>query len=303
MVAHARLSDEFVAGVIAENPMHANFIRAALRVASAETREQLEDYLSYCSSIGLPLNYVVDCYNTITLDTQMEQIYFRKHKKYRWSRFSEVADKVYFNNDYMRKYMYGLAVTSFLWPNHTAIHRFFTETFPAGATGTYLEIGPGHGYYFMQAAQFGHFDKLIGVDISAASIALTQDIIRHFGIDKQRRVELVQTDFLSFDGASEPYSCIVMGEVLEHVEDPARFLRTIATISSPDTHIFVTTCVNAPAVDHIYLFRDLHEVEDMAGSNGLTVIRRFCGPYAGTTVEESAAQQLPINVAYVLKKA
>jgi 2-polyprenyl-3-methyl-5-hydroxy-6-metoxy-1,4-benzoquinol methylase len=298
-----RLLDEFAAGVIAENPLHANFLAASRTAMSKETRGELIAYLEYCLGRSLTMAYIVDCYNTIVIDTQMEQLYFRKHKTYRCSTFKEVADRVYFDPDYMKKYMYGLAITSFLWPNHAAMHEFFVRTFPAEARGTYLEIGPGHGYYFRQAGILGDFDRMIGVDISAASIGLTKDIVEHMGMASRAKIELIESDFLKISNDELDCSCIVMGEVLEHVEDPGMFLRAIARLSRPNTHVFITTCVNAPAVDHISLFRTPGEVEDLIEANGLELVDALRVPYAGKTLQECEAQQLAINVAYTLRKA
>jgi len=236
-------------------------------------------------------------------DTFMEQIFFEEHKHYRWSRFDELAHTVYFDDAYMRKYMYGLAITAFLWPNHVALHDFFIRTFPRGQKGNYLEIGPGHGYYYMQSARLGNFDRLLGVDISAASVALTKDMIRHFEIDKKCRAEVIETDFLTFKEDGQEYSCIVMGEVLEHVEDPGRFLSTIARLSGPETHVFVTTCMNAPAVDHISLFRTGKDVEDIITSSGLKIMETCYVPYVGKTLEQCEKHNLAVNSGYVLRKA
>ncbi len=296
------LLDNFVENVIKENPLHANFIRSSTENMSVSRRGKLSDYISYCLKNKITMEELVDSYNTITVDTQIEQIYFRKHKSYRWSKFTEVAERVYFDAQYMRKYMYGLALTSFLWPNHAAIHDFFLQTFPRGVKGNYLEVGPGHGYYFMEAATLGGFAKLTGVDISASSIAMTRDILSHYGVKNSCDVELIEADFLSLELVSEPYSCIVMGEVLEHVENPADFLKKLAELSSPDTHIYVTTCINAPAVDHIYLFNKPSEIEEMALSCGLRVKNNLYTPYGNLTVEDSINQLLPVNVAYTLNK-
>jgi len=267
-----------------------------------DTRAELTGYLSYCKSVGLSLDYLADCYNTIVTDTFMEQMFFEENRRYRWSRFDELADSVYFDNAYMRKYMYGLAITAFLWPNHVALHDFFLRTFPRGRKGNYLEIGPGHGYYFMRSAQLGNFERLLGLDISAASVALTRDLIRYFEVEKKCRAEVIETDFLTFHEENQEYSCIVMGEVLEHVEDPGRFLSTIARLSGPSTHIFVTTCMNAPAVDHISLFRTGKDVEDIIVSSGLQVVEAHYVPYVGKTLEQCEEGALAVNVGYVLRK-
>jgi 2-polyprenyl-3-methyl-5-hydroxy-6-metoxy-1,4-benzoquinol methylase len=298
----AHLIDAFTSLVIAENPMHTSFMRRSLQSMRNDTSAELNAYLSYCLSVGLTLDYLAESYNTIVSDTLMEQLFFEENKRYRWSRFDELAHSVYFDEAYMKRYMYGLAITAFLWPNHVALHDFFIRTFPRGRRGTYLEIGPGHGYYFMQSSRLGKFERLLGVDISSASVAMTRDVIRHFEIEKRCRAEVIETNFLSFSENDEAYSCIVMGEVLEHVEDPGLFVSTIARLSGSDTHIFLTTCMNAAAVDHISLFRTGKDVEDIITSNGLNVVESFYAPYVGKTLAECEERALPVNVAYVLGK-
>jgi 2-polyprenyl-3-methyl-5-hydroxy-6-metoxy-1,4-benzoquinol methylase len=213
-----------------------------------------------------------------------------------------VAEHVYFDAEYMKKYMYGLAITSFLWPNHAAMHQFFVATFPRGRRGAYLEIGPGHGCYFRRAAALGDFSRMVGVDISPTSVELCSDIMRHSPLKTAAEIEIKQADFLQFAGDGDGFSCIVMGEVLEHVEDPGLFLRKIGDLSGPDTHIYVTTCVNAHAVDHIYLFGKPSEVEDLAAANGLRCEERLIAPYIGKSIAECEAERLPVNVAYVMRK-
>ena len=189
--------DDFASLVTTANPLHTSFMKRSLEAMREDTHQELSDYLTYCQSVGLSMDYLADCYNTIVSDTFREQMFFQENKRYRWSRFDELAHAVYFDDAYMRKYMYGLAITAFLWPNHVALHDFFARTFPRNQKGNYLEIGPGHGYYFMQAARLGNFERLLGVDISATSVALTRDIVRHFGIDKKCRAEVIETDFLT----------------------------------------------------------------------------------------------------------
>jgi len=292
-----RLAEE----ILTENPTHRNFIESSVGGMTGESRRELLAYIDYCTSRGLSLRYLAECYNRITIDTLIEQIYFRRHGKYRHASFKEVADQVYFDDEYMKKYMYGLALTSFLWPNHAAMHNFFVRTFPRGLGGTYLEIGPGHGYYFRQAAALGNFSRMVGVDISPTSVALTNDLMRHHRVETAADTQIQEADFLKFSDGDDAYSCVVMGEVLEHVEDPGLFLRKIRQVSQPDTHIYVTTCLNAPAVDHIFLFRTSGEVETLANESGLVVEDRFLAPHAGKSVAECEAERLPVNVAYVMR--
>ena len=97
------------------------------------------------------------------------------------------------------------------------------------------------------------------------------------------------------------FDFLVMGEVLEHVEDPLEFLKKLKALSKEEAQVFITTCCNAPAVDHIYLFSNTNEVRTLCESAGFTVEKEFFAPHPGTSLEESEKRLLPINLAMVLK--
>jgi len=290
-----------VAAILEKNPLHRDFMRAALDNIRAEELEHLSKYLAFCGGRGLSNKYLADCYMTIVGDTIREQIYFQRNKRYRHSTFAEVAQSVYFDREYMSRYMYGLALTSFLWPNHLAMFRFFRETLPKDKKGSYVEIGPGHGYFFTNAIQTAAYDHFLGVDISETSIKQTEALIQHFS-GRQTTFELRCLDFLQSGLPESAFDAVVMGEVLEHVERPELFMQQIARIAKEGAHIFITTCINAPAVDHICLFKHPEELERLFDDCGLRIQRQLICPYEGTTLEDSLARRLAINVAYVLGK-
>lgn len=289
--------------ILDDNPMHKKFIQSVLKQITAEELIQLSTYLDYSQKQGYSIKYMSECYLTIVEDTLREQMHFMKHKEYRNRSFSDVAGDIYFNDDYMNRYMFGLAITSFFWPNHLSIGRFFRETFPRDKKGRYLEIGPGHGYNFMSAMQLGKFDEYLGIDISETSINQTRCIIDCFVPELKSVAQLQLMDFLD-NNDLEPRSmdAIVMGEVLEHVENPDIFLAKIAQLSKADSYIFISTCLNAPAVDHIYLWPSIDALEKMISCNGLNIKQSLYLPYEGKTMEEAIEHQLAINVAYVLEK-
>jgi 2-polyprenyl-3-methyl-5-hydroxy-6-metoxy-1,4-benzoquinol methylase len=296
------LVNSLVDEITEQYPVHRAFLEQAIGTATPEEVDQLAGYLEFCLSKGLTLDYLTESYLTILGDTLDEQLYFRDHGNYRHSTFAEVAESVYHDRDYMDRYMYGLAITNFVWPNHVAMARFLRETLPRDKAGRYLEVGPGHGFLLLSAIEIGSFDDFLGVDLSAASVEQTQTIVDHFHPDAPARVEL--QDFLEADDlAPGSFDAIVMGEVLEHVEQPEVFLRRIAELAKDDAFIFITTCINAPAVDHIYLWRSTDELEEMIEASGLSIKEPLRLPYEGKSLEESREQALPINVAYVLAKS
>jgi 2-polyprenyl-3-methyl-5-hydroxy-6-metoxy-1,4-benzoquinol methylase len=291
-----------VDNIAEQYPVHRGFLTEAIDGATPEELDRLDRYVAYCLDKGLTLDYLAESYLTILGDTLDEQMYFREHGRYRHSTFAEVAESVYHDRDYMDRYMYGLALTNFLWPNHLEMARFLRRTLPRERRGRYLEVGPGHGFLLLSAVEVGSFDEMLAVDLSAASVEQTRSIIEHFHPDAPARVE--QRDFLeAADLEPSSFDAVVMGEVLEHVERPDVFLRRIAELATDDAYVFITTCINAPAVDHIYLWRTTDELEQMITDNGLRIVEPLRLPYEGKTLEESRAENLPINVAYVLARA
>lgn len=293
---------QLVDTILEEFPVHSGYLQKAVAGATEEELDRLAGYIDFCVGKGLSVQYLAESYLTILGDTLDEQSFFRQSGHYRHSTFAQVAELVYHDRDYMDRYMYGLAITTFLWPNHVEMSRFLRASIPSAHGGRYLEVGPGHGFLLMAAIEAGAFDEFLGIDLSTASVEQTRTIVEHFHSDAPVHVE--QRDFLAADDL-QPSSldAIVMGEVLEHVEQPEVFLRRIAELAKPTAFIFVTTCINAPAVDHIYLWRTTDELEDMIEKSGLSIVESLRLPYEGTTLQEAREQHLPINVAYVLAKA
>lgn len=274
---------------------------AVAMLVPAEVAE-LEGYLRFCATEGWGEERMSQAYITIANDTLREQIYFQRNKHYRHDRFDAVAASVYFDASYMARYMYGLALTLYLWPNHLQIFRHFRSVLAGMHGGTYLEVGPGHGAFFRQAMLHGGFRECVGIDISPTSLAMTRRALVSLGRSTRTSWRLVEADLLAAIDIGGSYDMVVMGEVLEHVEQPQRFLERIRELSAPGATLYVTTAVNAPAIDHIYLFRSVAEVEGIARAAGLVVRDVFATPYAGCTMEETVRRNLAINVALVLSR-
>jgi len=286
-------------------PFHSKFLYSAVDNLNFTELDNFEAYLNFLNKSGKDMGYISNCYKTIVKDTINEQLYFSQNKKYRFNKFKDVAENVYFNDEYMNCYMYGLGITSYLWPNHLEILRFFQKNIPKNKYGNYLEVGPGHGCFFLFSINKSKFDKFIGIDISKSSIQQTKEITHYFvPKEKQNKIKLYELDFLTCaELVDNNYDAIVMGEVLEHVEKPELFLRRIFHLAKEKSYIFITTCINAPAVDHIYLWRDIETLETLINKSGFKIINSLVLPYENKTIEQCKVESLPINVAYILEKS
>lgn len=105
--------------------------------------------------------------------------------------------------------------------------------------GSLLELGLGHGYATSSLA--GNFDRHVVLDGSPS-------VIQNFrGRYPDCTVEITETYFESFD-TTERFDTIIMGFILEHVEDPLALVRQYRKFLSPGGDLFF--CVpNAEALN------------------------------------------------------
>jgi 2-polyprenyl-3-methyl-5-hydroxy-6-metoxy-1,4-benzoquinol methylase len=288
--------------ILRNNETHRVFLTNALRQLNEDEKQTLSTYISFYIKDGKSLPYIAECYNSLVKDVVNEQIYFLKNKKYRYSRFSEVESNVYFNDVFMEKYMIGLSVSQFLWPQHLKIRRLFLDKLPCKQTGSYLEIGPGHGFFFIEAMKRSGFSFFHGIDISPKSILLTNTIISSGIFGQFNNYSLTQEDFTQFK-SDKTYGAVIMGEVLEHVEDPLQLLNKINSIVDDKSFIFITTVINAPVIDHIYLFDTVESIEKLVEKAEFSIKELFLAPvYERYSIEKNLEKKLPIDVALILAK-
>src|SRR4030095_6992716 len=119
------------------------------------------------------------------------------------------------------------------WPQHIAMKRWFLSRIPRDKHGHYLEVGPGHGYYFMAAQKKTSYDFFTVVDISPASVKMTKTILESGFFGTFKNYEITLGDFLSSE-LTKKFNAIIMAEVLEHVEEPEHFLQKVKRLSAAD---------------------------------------------------------------------
>ena len=112
-----------------------------------------------------------------------EEIYFRRHGKYRLGTEKEAFDEVYSNSSLMSAYLDGLLLSQLLWDNHFRVYeKFLSEFLPLCSNGrAIMEIGPGHGFFIALAAEKKKV-SCVGVDISEESIEYTRASLMSLGL-------------------------------------------------------------------------------------------------------------------------
>lgn len=299
--------NKIVACVIAKSPFQRKKLelyllgRDALFFERAETFAR--DYTGYLKNHDIPLEYAVTAYLDMCKTMMKCQIEFMKTGVYCITDHGQAFAETYANPERMKSYMIGLALSQFLWPTHYRIYDAFERALRGCAhqVGSYLEIGPGHGLYMHKSIQLLRpGTRVQAVDISPISIEITRSIIEHFH-PEIIGVTFQIGDFLCFD-CTERYDFITMGEVLEHVNEPLRMLSKLEALLTDQGRAFVTTAINAPAIDHVYHFTCVEEVRAMIGEAGLVIVRDLVLPVEDLPMAEILAQKITINYCAEVRK-
>jgi len=233
----------------------------------------------------------------------ISHLYFYKHNKYPLSQQKEAFEKVYDNVEEMKSYVYGIAISQFLWSTHYAMYSFFIKEIKKNELNikNYLEIGCGHGLFLLEAIKrFKNKIKYQIVDISKTSIEITKSII-NFNVKQDLDINYKLQDILKSD-FNKKFDFIEMGEVLEHVDHPGDLLKKINKILSENGRLFLSTCVDCPTIDHVYHFKSISDIENMIKSAGFKIKNSSILPVEELPMEEIIKRKITINYCAMLTK-
>lgn len=293
--------DIFVQLVSAKSELQKRYL-SDWQACDAEKRELASILNFYCECCDFDIEFIADSYIFINEMIIDEQYYFARNGKYRNSTFEEVNKRVYQNQEYMMKYMIGLTISDYIWIQHLEMIRYFEKLLEDSklSRGRYLEIGPGFGQFLTRAIKKDLWEEYLAIDISPVSVEQCRKYLKYCSIKDSGCVNIALQDFFLFD-TDVKFENVVCGEVLEHVEDPLKMLKKIYFLLSKGGTAFITTVINAPAVDHIYLFSTAQEVLDMAKAAGFAIYDYMCAA-AGGTVEAAEKKKRTINIALLCVK-
>jgi 2-polyprenyl-3-methyl-5-hydroxy-6-metoxy-1,4-benzoquinol methylase len=268
--------EDIVQQIEIKNPLHAKKLKRSVKKMDSVFFERSEKFLTTYQILlakeEKTIDYSIDCYLRMISDFNFEAINFLETGSYSSSSFEEVNQRVYGQPEIMGYYMHGLLLSQFLFFHHYEVLLFFNEVINKehNLINRYLEIGGGHGLYISEAIETiggrAHYDM---VDISESSLELAQKLVKH------SEVQYIHKDVFNFEPI-EKYDFITMGEVLEHVEDPISLLKRIGDFLNENGKLFITTPTNAPAIDHIYLFKNAKEIRDLINEAGFVIETEFC---------------------------
>jgi hypothetical protein len=254
-----------------KNPMQYKKLKKTIPFDDAEFVSRAETFFKAYDDILIKENkdmsFAVDCYLKMCSDMMVEQITFMETGAYTSTSFDEVNARVYSNDEIMSYHMNGLLVSQYLWDHHYKVLQFFINNIDKFSEGVknVLEVGGGQGLFTNEV--FRHFKSNINftmVDVSETSIGIHKNFV------KGHKVNYVHEDVMKYF-TDEKFDFIIMGEVLEHVEEPLELMKKLHSLGSDNVTAFITVPCNSPMIDHIYLFRNPAEIVALFNKAGWEV--------------------------------
>lgn len=279
-----------------KNPLHSKRIQKNLKKFDQEYFDRADDfflrYENLLKNDNKSFDYAIDCYLQMLADMNFESIQFLETGEYTSKSFEEVNKRVYSNPEVMEYYMHGLLMSQFLWKQHYDILLWFNKMITNNSKNieNYLEVGGGHGLYISEAIRLiGNQANYDLVDISQSSLDIAEKMISN---DK---VNPILTDIFEYF-PSKKYDFITMGEVLEHVEEPVKLLEKLYDLLNVNGKLIITTPTNAPAIDHIYLFKNTEDIRKVILEAGFNIEEELC--IYSEDVSPEIAERFKISMMY-----
>lgn len=283
------------------NIFQAKALNGFMDKLSQEEKFGLETLLDFYIMQGDTEDHLAECYLNFIQDIMEEQSFFIKNKHYRYSNYEEVNSFFYQNPNYMEYYMKGLAISTYLLEAHRKCREWFFKKIVGLSSGEHwLDVGVGHGEYFQLAVCHTDYKHYIGIDISPSCVQMCKEMTEQRIPKGSKNIDIREQDFFQYNGPV--CDAVILGEILEHVESPQAFLKKVYDITHKESFIYITTVINCPQKDHIYLFRNVEEIEKTYQENGFIICDRLLCPTNGYTMEKALKRQTAIITAHVLKK-
>lgn len=291
--------EELVSEIEKKDKLHSKKINGNISYIKEHFPSQLQELLGlvnvYFKNLGLDSKRVASDYLKMIKDMRTEGLYFYKHGKYRCDNQHIANEYVYSKPEVMTYYMNALLVSQVMWKHHFNIFMYFQShlktLFKGHSKLSILDIGPGHGFFsYLVKKEFPDYEKIDIVDISETSLEMTKKIIGYDG----EKIKYTKKDIFDYDDSNK-YDFIVLGEVLEHLDEPKQILIKLSKLLKSGGLLWITTPTNSPALDHVYLFKTKDEVLTLIENSGLESVDS-CNYFSEDMDEQTALKNKITNL-------
>ena len=96
------------------------------------------------------------------------------------------------------------------------------------------------------------------------------------------------------------FDFVILGEVLEHVNNGLDFMRKTKDLLSASGTVFLTTAANSPALDHVLHFHNVDEIRKMISEAGLRIVKEVAFAAENIPKEDWEKELVTINYGAIL---
>lgn len=263
----------------------------------------LETYADFMKLENITSQKLADAYLEMLDQLMFCRKEFISSGEYFTKNQAQAFTNTYDNEETMTNYMLALALSQFIWKHHYLIFKFYKDTIQQlKETDSVLEVGSGHGLFLLELLKIIDKSMIIDVvDISKSSIRMTQNIVKSIDINYLENINFHISDINDYQ-ANKMYDFITMGEVIEHVDNPLIILKNLHSLLSDNGRLFITTCANCPAIDHVYYFKNAEEIKVLLNEAGFIIDTELIVPSENKSEKYLEKFKVDILYAAVLKK-
>jgi 2-polyprenyl-3-methyl-5-hydroxy-6-metoxy-1,4-benzoquinol methylase len=289
---------KLLSAIAQQNPAHAKKLRRQLPFDNVTYSSAAERFFSHW--LGNNENYSLDdiIADYLSLIEEMAQLQknYATTGRYPNTSFKAVCEDFYSDSARMNRHLNGLALAQFLWIDQIQRFEFFNEWIGHLESGPYMEIGPGHGLYLETAFRLGQqkLSPFVVIDVSQSSL----DRARFF-VGEQPSYHLC--DFLEFS-EKKTFGAIAFGEVLEHVEEPSKFLGKLHSLLNRNGSVFFSSPIHAPMPDHIIAYESIDQLRELLRENQFHISEESICAVDNLDIDVAHRLKLPMMYSAILKK-
>lgn len=221
-------------------------------------------------------DYTTKLKNLFDLNVQFLKLQTELEKKgrYHFSTFKEVEEYFSQFSEEGVDYLWGLYFSQIFWVTHHRLFNFFIKNFVTTTQekGSCLEVPSGSGIYLTHFLLRNPSWTGYAIDLSDSAIKQTKELVKINSL--QERVVVTMKDIFLYE-ENKTYQKIICGELLEHVEDPVAVLKKLYTLLDTEGVLFLTTVAWAAAIDHIYLYKNEHDIREHIARAGFLIKEEY----------------------------
>jgi Methyltransferase domain len=209
---------------------------------------------------------ILRLYSDFTRQVVEDSKLFARTGRYQNSSESDIEHLVS-DQTFQLHYLYFLTLSSALLRNRYEVfshYRSMVRKYLRGNSRC-LEIGGGNCIDAMFLSDFGRVTVFERNELSL----LWQKIL---GIKNKVNLKIAYYDFS--DRAK--YDFVTMIELLEHVSDPAQYLKGTHLVLKNEGSAYLTFALRMPQVDHLFLFDSIEQCQGLLSDNGFSIVEEFC---------------------------